>query len=307
MMADQPLQPGTARVGSFASMLRQHRVQNGLSLATLADRVGCAKSYLSSIENGHKGPPADALIEKLEQALSFQSGELFECAQWDQTPKPIRESLEQLREREESVARLARCLAMGTKSKHSLDGLYESGELRRLIDQIDPDHAQPSDDSENKQAHEQAREQSNEQPPRALGMLPMEVPLINKVTAGYPADFTDMGYPARIADEYVRAPDLNDPDAFAARVVGDSMEPNYREGDIVVFSPAREIQDGMDCFVRLERDDESTFKRIYFQKDESGGELIRIQPINNSYPPMTVPREAVAGLYAGVSVTRSIG
>ena len=46
---------------------------------------------------------------------------------------------------------------------------------------------------------------------------------------------------------------------------------------------------------------------MYFQTDEDGHEMIRIQPINNRYPPMVVPREAVAGLYAGVSVTRSIG
>ncbi len=298
-----PVQPHHFDASSqraFASTLRQQRLLLKLSLAQLAERVGCAKSYLSSIENGHKGPPADAIIERLEHALSFQSGELFECAQWDQTPMPIRENIEQLRERDETVSLLARLLAQSAREGASLDKLYESGELRQLIDRIDPDQVSTPSDQE---------PEANERPAArmaAIGMLPMEVPLINKVTAGYPADFTDMGYPARIADEYVRAPDLSDPDAFAARVVGDSMEPKYREGDIVVFSPAREIVDGMDCFVRLERDDESTFKRIYFQKDQAGNELIRTQPINNAYPPMTLPREAVAGLYAGVSVTRTI-
>ncbi|PCI10426.1 hypothetical protein COB72_03495 [bacterium] len=299
-MAAQPHHFDASSERTFASTLRLHRLNQNLSLAVLAERVGCAKSYLSSIENGHKGPPADAIIEKLELALSFQFGELFECAQWDQTPMPIREDLEHLRERDETVSLLAKLLAQSAREGESLDKLYESGELRQLIDRIDPDQVSESVSQEGEDLKSPANRIA------ALGMLPMEVPLINKVTAGYPADFTDMGYPARIADEYVRAPDLSDPDAFAARVVGDSMEPNYREGDIVVFSPARKIVDGMDCFVRLERDDESTFKRIYFQKDDAGNEMIRIQPINNSYPPMTVPREAVAGLYAGVSVTRTI-
>jgi repressor LexA len=278
---------------TFASTLRHRRGILNMSLAKLADRVGCAKSYLSSIENGHKGPPADALIDRLEQALSFVPGELFECARWDQTPSPIREDLAHLRKRDESARTLAQLLAASADRGGSLDELYASGELRTLIDQINPE--------------ERARATSSAPSPARPSMLPMEVPLINKVTAGYPADFTDMGYPARAADEYIRTPDLADPDAFAARVVGDSMEPDYRQGDIVVFSPAREIVDGMDCFVRLEPDHESTFKRIYFQQDESGNQLIRIQPINNRYPPMTVPREQVAGLYAGVSVTRSIG
>lgn len=303
-MAAQPLHFDASSERTFASTLRLHRLNQNLSLAVLAERVGCAKSYLSSIENGHKGPPADAIIEKLELALSFQFGELFECAQWDQTPMPIREDIEHLRERDETVSQLAKLLAQSAREGESLDKLYESGELRQLIDRIDPDQVSEltSDEDETLESPANRMNRMNS----AIGMLPMEVPLINKVTAGYPADFTDMGYPARIADEYVRAPDLSDPDAFAARVVGDSMEPMYREGDIVVFSPAREIVDGMDCFVRLERDDESTFKRIYFQKDDAGNELIRIQPINNSYPPMTVPRESVAGLYAGVSVTRTI-
>ena len=79
--------------------------------------------------------------------------------------------------------------------------------------------------------------------------LALEVPLINKVAAGYPREFTDLAYPARVADEYVRCPDLDDPDAFAARVVGDSMQPNYAEGDIVIFLSGQDRQerDGLLC------------------------------------------------------------
>jgi len=301
-MPSSPTQLDERTAKTFATTLRHRRGLLKLSLAQLAERVGCAKSYLSSIENGHKGPPAPALIGRLEQALSFQQGELLDCARWDQTPGPIRQDIEDLRVRDASARSLARFLSANAHKGASLDELYASGELRSLIDHINPQ--EPNDD----QASSSDRVIKPDRMSDLMsGVLPMEVPLINKVTAGYPADFSDMGYPARIADEYIRTPDLADPDAFAARVVGDSMEPDYRQGDIVVFSPAKEIIDGMDCFVRLEPDHESTFKRIYFQQDDSGNELIRIQPINNRYPPMTVPREGVAGLYAGVSVTRSIG
>ena len=138
-----------------------------------------------------------------------------------------------------------------------------------------------------------------------LPSLPFEVPLINKVKAGYPTEFTDLGYPARVADDYVRCPDLADPDAFAARVVGDSMAPDYREGDIVVFSPLRDITDGDDCFARLATGDESTFKRVYFE-GEQGSERIRLQPINSRYAPRTYDREEVAGLYRAVQVMRAL-
>lgn len=277
--------------GRFAVACVQRRQQLGLSLGQLGDRVGCAKSYLSAIETGRKGPPTAAIIERLESALGFEPGVLQRLASWDQTPSTVRADLTQLRRRDRQARELAGMLASSARDGVSLDELYASGTLRAAIDRVAPDPRSAPGGSIN----------------LGRSMLPMEVPVINKVTAGYPADFTDMGFPARIADEYIRTPDLHDPDAFAARVVGDSMAPDYREGDIVVFSPAREIGDGADCFVRFEPDHESTFKRVYFQRDERGAELIRIQPINNKYPPRTVPREHVAGLYAAASVTRAIG
>ena len=60
-------------------------------------------------------------------------------------------------------------------------------------------------------------------------------------------------------------------------------------------------------FHRLERDDETTFKRVYFEQDERGGERVRLQPLNSAYASRTVGREEIAGLYAAVSVVRSVG
>ena len=54
------------------------------------------------------------------------------------------------------------------------------------------------------------------------------MPVINRISAGYPRDFTDLAYPARVADDYVGCPDVRDKDAFGARVHGDSMTPKYQ-------------------------------------------------------------------------------
>lgn len=130
-----------------------------------------------------------------------------------------------------------------------------------------------------------------------------KVPLINKVAAGYPAGFTDLDYPARASDDVIVVPGYtglhgaNDPDAFAATVCGDSMTPEYREGDVVVFSPLADIVDGSDCFARLEPDHESTFKRVFFESEKS---RIRLEPLNPGYPVRTVDREQVAGLFRAV-------
>ncbi|HWE95657.1 MAG TPA: XRE family transcriptional regulator [Tepidisphaeraceae bacterium] len=125
------------------------------------------------------------------------------------------------------------------------------------------------------------------------------VPVINRVSAGYPKDFSDMGYPPRVADEYVSCPDVSDRDAFAARVHGDSMTPKYRQGDIVIFSPALPPREGDDCFVRF-ADGQTTFKRVFFEADESGHPLLRLQPRNEKYRPQTIPSQDVAGLYKAI-------
>lgn len=265
---------------SVGHVIRTAREARGWTLQTLAERVGCTRSYLSLIERGHRAPPGDDLLRAVEGALDLTPGELIRAAHLERLPPDMRRHAADQERRAALASRLATLVRSGAGKP--LDDLYRSGELRRLVDQL-------ADDA-----------------PRPVA-LNAEIPLINKVAAGYPRDFTDLGYPARIADETIRCPDLADPDAFACRVVGDSMLPEYREGDIVVFSPVRDPKPGSDCFVRLEPDHESTFKRIYFETGPDGEELIRLQPINNAYPPRVVNREMVAGLYPAVSVMRSLG
>ena len=269
-------------INRLGAVLRDRRTQLGLTLSQVASRVGCAKSYLSEIETGVRSrPPGPELLSRLEEALGLEDGQLIEIANWEATPESVRRQVTSSRQ---AAMRLRELLASTQSKRDALDRAFGSGELRRLVESLDPTLTRGME----------------------VVSLPREVPVINKVAAGYPTEFTDLGYPARVADDYVRVPDLDDADAFGARVVGDSMEPEYREGDVVVFSPKAPVSSGADCFIRLEPDHETTFKRVYFEKDASGQELIRLQPLNNTYPPVVVPRERVAGLYSGVSVVRSL-
>lgn len=269
---------------SLGAMIRERRLTLGLTLGALADRARIAKGYLSQIETGvRENPPSDEIVRRLESALGFPVGQLAQIAAWHRVPDDVRTEFAAHRK----AARRLRQIMNSTDG--DLDALHASGELRRLVDRIDPQGASPGAGR-------------SIQPVR----LPHEVPLINSVAAGLPTEFTDLGYPARVADEYLRVPDLADPDAFAARVVGDSMAPDYREGDIVVFSPARQVASGSDCFARLEPDHATTFKRVFFEVDDQGRELIRLQPLNSAYPPRVVPRDGVAGLYRAVTVMRAL-
>ena len=289
-LSQSPPEPGGRN--SLGDAIRLFRKRSGLSQSALAARAGCAKSYLSSIETGKRLGPARDLLERLESHLGVEAGTLTRLADRERAPESVRDELRNARAQSAMLARLRDVVADG-----GLDEAHRAGMIQRMLadlggSALDPDGTQsaPGDG------------RAGVAPAPAM---PFEVPLINKVTAGYPTEFTDLGYPARVADDYVRCPDVSDPDAFAARVVGDSMAPDYREGDIVVFSPLREIADGDDCFARLATGDESTFKRVYFE-GVPGSERIRLQPSNSRYAPRTYDREDVAGLYRAVQVMRAL-
>lgn len=272
---------GAERAGGFGAQVREVRLRAGLTQEALAAKVGCAKSYLSVIEAGLRPPPSDDLVRRLEEALLLPDGVLRRKADLGRAllagGEPLREELSRVQEGESVLRRLRAALRSDAPSGAKVEAM-------RSIVGGDGGRAPPE---------------------AATISLSFEVPLINKVAAGYPSDFTDLSYPARIADEYVRAPDLSDPDAFAARVCGDSMLPEYGAGDVVIFSPAVPVRGGMDCFVRIERDHQTTFKRVYFDED-AGRTLVRLQPLNPAYPATRYPREEVAALYAAVSVFKRI-
>lgn len=266
----------------LGELLRSRRQELGLTLQNLADAVGCHKSYLSQIENAKtSGAPSPALLARLERSLRVEPGRLVALGSFESMPEAAQREVRHMAEERAVGRRLAELLRA-----RSLDDAWESGELQTLVDRLTEDRSVRGD-------------------VEVIG-LPVQVPVINSVAAGYPREFTDLGYPARVADEHVSVPELSDPDAFGARVVGDSMAPQYEEGDIVVFSPELSAVDGDDCFVRLERDDETTFKRVYFEREGEEAVRIRLQPLNSRYGPRVVSREEVAGLYVAVRVVRSI-
>jgi repressor LexA len=250
---------------SLGQIIRDKREQLRLTLDEVSHRVGFSKPYLSTIETSKvKNPPSDELLTKLERVLEFDSGLLLHIAHLERMPSDIRHEYEQ---RE-----------------------AENHKLRRIVKKIKDKKGDGGIAAMLKDADINIEEDKTI---LAAGRL---VPIINKVAAGYPAEFDDLDYPVGIADDYVRCPDLHDPNAFAVRVVGDSMEPRFTEGDIVVFSPAIEVRNGDDCFVRFTTPHETTFKRVFFETENK----IRLQPRNESYSPTIVDGRRINGIYRAV-------
>jgi phage repressor protein C with HTH and peptisase S24 domain len=70
------------------------------------------------------------------------------------------------------------------------------------------------------------------------------VPLIGLAQAGSEGFFDDAGYPVGGGWDEVSLPEIADQNAYALEISGDSMEPVYRDGDMVIVSPAAPIRRG---------------------------------------------------------------
>jgi phage repressor protein C with HTH and peptisase S24 domain len=68
------------------------------------------------------------------------------------------------------------------------------------------------------------------------------IPLIGFAQAGSNGFFDDGGYPIGGGWDEIALPEIGDPNAYALKINGDSMEPVFREGDIVIVSPAAPIR-----------------------------------------------------------------
>ncbi len=241
--------------------IRARRKEMGLTLDKLSELAGCSKPYLSTIETGKANPPGRDILLKLETLMGFKRGSLLELAYVQKMPPEIRETLE---------------------SQH-----LENVKLRQIIRTIISGYADGATDMVDQQQLDYFDDD-----PSHRGF----VPVINKVAAGYPVDFDDMGYPVGFADDYIKCLDIADPNAFAVRIIGDSMMPDYCEGNIVVFSPSRAVDNGDDCFIRFSDPHETTFKQVYFQEDGS----VMLQPRNKKYSPFVAPPHRVNGIYKAV-------
>ena len=70
------------------------------------------------------------------------------------------------------------------------------------------------------------------------------IPIIGIAQAGERGFFDDAGYPTGNGWDEIAFPDIGDPSAYGLEISGDSMVPVYRNGDIVIISPAAGVRNG---------------------------------------------------------------
>lgn len=127
-----------------------------------------------------------------------------------------------------------------------------------------------------------------EDAPAHFESRPRELPVIDYVRAGNWDTVTD-AYPrgagmARIAVD--RAVGDN---AFALFVRGDSMSPEYREGDCVIVEPAVDPRPGDHVVAKLDNEEEATLKKYRPRgTDAEGVPIIELVPLNDDWPTLRI-------------------
>lgn len=109
------------------------------------------------------------------------------------------------------------------------------------------------------------------------------IPIVGMARAGADGFFDEQGFPVG-ADETVRFPDLGDERVYALEIAGDSMEPVFRAGDIVVVQPGAPVRRGDRVVVRTGAGE--VMAKMLGRRNEQMIELISLNP---AYPARKIP------------------
>jgi SOS-response transcriptional repressor LexA len=119
------------------------------------------------------------------------------------------------------------------------------------------------------------------------------IPVIDYVQAGKWASVD--ARPVDIGDRETVVTDLeHPPSTFAMRIRGDSMEPKFEAGDLVIINPMLTPGPG-DFVVAVEGSGEATFKQYRsVGKNGRGLDVFELIPLNTLYGPMRSDRHKIA-------------
>ena len=115
------------------------------------------------------------------------------------------------------------------------------------------------------------------------------------------------------ADAIPQATDCAAHEPFALRVLGDSMEPEFSDGTIIIIDPSGVIEDGCYVLAEISKDDieklgacdKKTAPGYIFRQLVIADDHYRLKPLNAGYPAIEVSDlSAVKGVIVQKSGTR---
>ncbi|MDQ6988489.1 MAG: XRE family transcriptional regulator [Mariprofundaceae bacterium] len=104
------------------------------------------------------------------------------------------------------------------------------------------------------------------------------LPVVSWVQAGEWGEAVD-SYEPYDAEKWIAIVGNVGEHAFALKIEGDSMLPEFREGEYVAVDPAREVKNGSFVIAKLKDTNEATFKQFRLDTGRT-----YLKPLNSAYP-----------------------
>jgi len=114
------------------------------------------------------------------------------------------------------------------------------------------------------------------------------IPLIGMTQAGGGGFFDDGGFPVGGGWDQIRFPRVDDDNAYALEVTGDSMAPLYRDGDILIVSPNSAPRKG-DRVVLRTTDGEVMAKMLVRRTAKT----VELASLNPAHPNLVFPVDRI--------------
>ncbi len=270
---------------SVADNIRRLRQKHGLTQKEFGEIAGVSDKAVSTWEKGIKEPRMGA-VGKLSDYFGIPKSAILDdappcdmqfahtidrlCNAWDMRPERLAEIISLPKER------MARLL------QGSPPNDYEQGIFRTYFGISDPFESP------------RLTEPANVFPMIWPKENRRQIPVLGRVPAGVPVEAVEDVIETLELD----APMANDGNAyFALLVTGDSMVPEYRDGDIVIVRVQSTAETGDDVVAYVDGSD-ATLKR--FTRTVNG---IQLRPLNPAYPvrsftsdEVTAQKVALAGV-----------
>lgn len=105
------------------------------------------------------------------------------------------------------------------------------------------------------------------------------IPIVGMARAGADGFFDENGFPVG-AGETVHFPDLGEDRVYALEIAGDSMEPMYRAGDVVIVQPGAAVRRGDRVVVRTRAGE--VMAKVLGRKND---QMIELVSLNAAHKP----------------------
>lgn len=121
---------------------------------------------------------------------------------------------------------------------------------------------------------------------------PYRIPVIGLTKAGSAGYFDDAGFPTGHGWDEIPFPEIGDPNAYALEISGESMAPVFRDGDLVVVSPAAQVRRG-DRVVVKTTDGEVMAKQLH----RKTARKVELESLNPTFPARELDIDQIAWMH----------